>query len=122
MIGQPSSPIFFCPTFFTGNAPEMAEVFLHEVAHLQPFGASDAVRGTRYYGCPVGPIDAFNQMDETLPGLLDPNDHLRVADSYRCFMLTQREHKAAYEREERIRRRIEQETRDVMQPSPGRTP
>jgi hypothetical protein len=119
-IGQPSSPIFFCPTFFTNSTEEMAEIFLHEVAHLQPFGASDYVRGTRYYGCPVGPVNDFNESDSTLPGLLDPNDFLTVADSYRCFLQTQREHQVLYQQLEQTDRRIKQETHDFLEPRGNR--
>lgn len=123
MIGQPSSPIFFCPAFFEGQTTEqMAESFLHEVAHLQTFAATDRVRGTRYYGCPVEPINEMNQVDPRLPGLQDPRDFVQVADSYRCFLLTQREHVGLYEREERMRQRIQNDLRDVTQPSGGTTP
>ena len=95
MIGQPSSPVLFCRRFFEGSNEEVAEKFLHELAHLQTFAASDKIGDIRYYGCPVAPIDRNG------PGLQDPNDFIRIADSYRCFLQTLRTYKGTYERRER---------------------
>jgi hypothetical protein len=82
--GMPSSPIFFCPVFFTGTDLDPGDTVLHEVAHIQNFAASDVLGTSSYYGCPVHPQAQF------APRLVDPAEYIQIADSYRCFVLTQR--------------------------------
>lgn len=115
MIGQPSSPILFCPAFFTGNVGEMAACFLHELAHLQPFAARDKIGDIRYYGCPVAPIDPGGT------GLRDPNEFIRIADSYRCFVETQREYRGAYERQQREEQSAREALPTSIETSPAGT-
>jgi hypothetical protein len=83
-VGMPSSPIFFCPVFFTGTDLDPGDTVLHEVAHIQNFAASDVLGTSSYYGCPVHPQAQF------APRLVDPAEYIQIADSYRCFVLTQR--------------------------------
>jgi hypothetical protein len=115
MIGQPSSPILFCPAFFAGNVAELAANFLHEVAHLQPFAARDMIGDIRYYGCPVAPIDPGG------PGLRDPNEFIRIADAYRCFVATQREYRGAYERQQREEQGAREALPAAIQTRPAET-
>jgi hypothetical protein len=89
-LGQPSSPMMLCPAYFGQSPEEQAGVFLHELAHLQNFAASDSSGATRYYGCPVRPLDPNG------PALTDPNDIIGIADAYRCFVVTQAGATAAF--------------------------
>lgn len=84
-IGSPSSAVLVCPIFLHLGDFNRAEVFMHEIAHLQSFAASDIVGGTRYYGCPIRP-------EGLGPGLREPAEFIRIADSYRCFVKTQHEY------------------------------
>lgn len=110
MIGQPSSPVLFCRAFFQGSREEVAEKFLHEMAHLQTFAARDKVGDIRYYGCPVAPIDPGGR------GLRNPNEFMGIADSYRCFLQTLRTHKTLYERRARAEQEAERAVRSVTPP------
>ena len=83
-VGMPSSPIFFCPVFFTGSGLDPGDTVLHEVAHIQNFAASDVLGSSSYYGCPIHPQAQF------APRLVDPAEYIQIADSYRCFVVTQR--------------------------------
>jgi Domain of unknown function (DUF4157) len=96
-LGKPSSPIFFCPIFF-GHA-DPGDLVLHEAAHLQDFAARDTIGEASYYGCPVMPQEPFQ------PGLTQPSEFMQIADSYRCFVLTQRETTAAWKEIEKIPRK-----------------
>ena len=114
MIGTPSSPVFFCPGFFGLSSDEAkAEAFLHEVAHLQTFAPSDRLGNSRYYGCPVAPIDRGG------PGLTNPNDFIRIADSYRCLLETLRVHKGLYEERARAQQESERAVQGITAPAPA---
>jgi hypothetical protein len=110
-LGKPSSPVYVCPDFFTTFPdPVVAgEALLHELAHLQAFAASDKFMGVRYYGCPVFPIDQG-------PGLTEPSQFITIADSYRCFLETQRLSAAAFTEADRIARESRGVTRGVTGP------
>ncbi len=108
--GIPSSPIFFCPEFFTGTDIDPGDAVLHEVAHLQNFSASDIIGTSSYYGCPVYPTAQF------APGLTDPADFIQIADSYRCFVVTQREATAAFTEAEKSKKESEKVIRDILKP------
>lgn len=112
-IGQPSSAMLFCPGFFALGPEEAGETLLHESAHLQPFGAHDKIGEVRYYGCPVAPIDEG-------PGLQDPREFIGIADAYRCFVTTQRQSTAAFERIERISRAARRSVEEAVEPPAGR--
>lgn len=117
MIGTPSSPIFFCPGFFGLDSEEaMAEAFLHEVAHLQTFAPSDWFGASRYYGCPVAPIEPH------APGLIQPSEFIGIADSYRCLLETLRVYKGHYEEQEQLRQQSEQAVQGLTGPDGGTEP
>lgn len=108
--GMPSSPIFFCPEFFTGKDIDPGDAVLHEVAHVQNFAAEDIIGSAHYYGCPVAP------MEQLEPGITDPADYIKIADSYRCFVLTQREATAAFTEAEKSKKESEKTIRDITKP------
>lgn len=108
--GTPSGPIFFCPEFFTGTDIDPGDAVLHEVAHLQAFSASDVLGTSTYYGCPVFPQEQF------APGLTEPAEFIQIADSYRCFVLTQREASAAFTAAEKAEKESEKIVRDILKP------
>lgn len=108
-IGSPSSAILFCPEFFNFGATEAGEILVHELAHLQRFAASDRIGNVNYYGCPVRPL-------ERGPGLREPSQYIGIADSYRCFVKTQREYAVFYTEREKSRVEIEQAIQEVLEP------
>jgi hypothetical protein len=101
-LGMPSSPMFFCPGFFSGSGLDPGDAVLHEAAHIQNLAASDFIGRTSYYGCPVFPQEQFG------PGLRDPADFIKIADSYRCFVLTHRETTAAFKEIDKIKQQSKQ--------------
>ncbi len=101
--GVPSSPMFFCPAFFKRGDMDQSDFVLHEAAHVQDFAASDIIGSARYYGCPVMPLEPLE------PGLREPSEFIHIADSYRCFVLTQRETAAAFKQIQKI----EQEAKKI---------
>lgn len=117
-IGSPSSAVLFCPGFFDLGAPEAGDTLLHEIAHLQAFGARDRLSptGTRYYGCPLEPEDPRG------PGLRGPAEFIPIADAYRCFVATRRESAAAFVAIERSERAARDAVRDVVEPRPSPAP
>ena len=108
--GTPSGPIFFCPDFFTGSDIDPGDAVLHEVAHLQKFSATDVLGTSTYYGCPVYPQEQF------APGLTEPAEFIQIADSYRCFVLTQREASAAFTAAEKAEKQSEKVIHEITTP------
>lgn len=111
-IGRPSSAILLCPAFFDDRA-NRATILIHELAHLQTFAALDTHAGTRYYGCPVAPVDVWGRPLPS-PGLRDPAEIAGIADAYSCFAETFRSARIAHRRAVMWRQRARQAVEEAV--------
>lgn len=92
-VGSSTSPVFVCPEFFKSGPIGQSEILLHESAHMSA-NLSDQMAGgptnISYYGCPIKPVQLSpNAGPGQLPS--DPAFFVSIADSYACFVKTQRE-------------------------------